>query len=360
MVTSPNEERFSFHCEWHDEKAELVRRYVMTFFPADGAVEIQDCKSKRPFLKRTKINALTLDHFFIGGCVSIFSRQMKIMDYADPHTKRSLASLKESTFVMIKPDAYQRMGKIMQAIKDLGMVFTRVQMAKLNKSQARDFAPGASDEEIEFLCSDVVVGCEVVGDGAVDKMVNNCHSIRAQYGSDDMKNAVHVSGDKEAAVRDVSYFFSKLNPPSTALFNNCTLCIIRPHAMKQCGDIIDDILKNNFEISAMEQFTLNSVEAKKFLEVYHQVLPEYNDMCQEMCSGPCMVMEIRQENAVNAFRELIVGPHDPEIAKHLRPNTLRAKYGINRVQNVLHCTDLPEDGQLEVEYFFRVLKGQQS
>ena len=45
---------------------------------------------------------------------------------------------------------------------------------------------------------------------------------------------------------------------------------------------------------------------------------------------------------------------DPEIAKNLRPNTLRAKFGKNRCENGVHCTDLPEDGALEVEYFFSI------
>jgi len=68
------------------------------------------------------------------------------------------------------------------------------------------------------------------------------------------------------------------------------------------------------------------------------------------------VLEVRQENAVDSFRTL-VGPHDPEVAKHLRPSTLRAKFGIDRVKNAIHCTDLPEDGLLEVEYFFNILYG---
>ena len=45
---------------------------------------------------------------------------------------------------------------------------------------------------------------------------------------------------------------------------------------------------------------------------------------------------------------------DPEIAKSLRPNTIRARFGHNRSLNAVHCTDLAEDGQLEVEYFFSI------
>ena len=72
-----------------------------------------------------------------------------------------------------------------------------------------------------------------------------------------------------------------------------------------------------------------------------------------MTTGPCIAMEIRQENAVKSFRELC-GPMDPEIAKNLRPNTIRARFGTDRIRNAIHCTDLPEDGVLESEYFFSI------
>lgn len=32
------------------------------------------------------------------------------------------------------------------------------------------------------------------------------------------------------------------------------------------------------------------------------------------------------------------------------PKSLRSKFGINNIENVLHCTDLPEDALLEVSY----------
>jgi nucleoside-diphosphate kinase len=72
-----------------------------------------------------------------------------------------------------------------------------------------------------------------------------------------------------------------------------------------------------------------------------------------MINGPCIVLEVRQENVVKAFRDLC-GPMDPEIAKNLRPNTIRARFGIDRIRNAVHCTDLPEDGSLESEYWFSI------
>jgi len=60
-------------------------------------------------------------------------------------------------------------------------------------------------------------------------------------------------------------------------------------------------------------------------------------------------LEVRYDDVVNKFRE-ICGPYDPEIAKTLRPNTIRSMFGIDRVKNAVHCTDLEEDAVLEVNY----------
>jgi len=49
------------------------------------------------------------------------------------------------------------------------------------------------------------------------------------------------------------------------------------------------------------------------------------------------------------------GPMDPEIAKLLRPHTLRAKFGKSKVQNAVHCTDLPDDSNLELQYMFKII-----
>lgn len=51
------------------------------------------------------------------------------------------------------------------------------------------------------------------------------------------------------------------------------------------------------------------------------------------------------------------GPYDPEIARKLEPQSLRAKFGVDRVLNGVHVTDLPEDGRLEVQFIFQTLLG---
>jgi len=103
----------------------------------------------------------------------------------------------------------------------------------------------------------------------------------------------------------------------------------------------------------MQMFNLDKPTAQEFFEIYKGVLPEFIPITEHMTTGPCIVMEVRQERAVEAFRELC-GPLDPEIAKNLRPRSLRARFGGDRICNGFHCTDLPDDGVLECEYFFAI------
>lgn len=202
--------------------------------------------------------------------------------------------------------------------------------------------------------SDVSTGLEVMADDCGARMAALAEDLKKQFGKDAVKSGVHASTKPADKKADIDLWF---NPEiaTTAVFNNCTCAVIKPHvvAAGQAGEVISTILEEGFEISAMQMFHLDKPTAEEFLEIYRGVLPEYIPTTEQMCTGPCIVMEVRQENAVESFRSL-VGPMDPEIAKNLRPNTLRAKYGFDRVKNGIHCTDLPDDGVLESQYFFQI------
>lgn len=155
--------------------------------------------------------------------------------------------------------------------------------------------------------SDVVTGIEIMGkdcitsfrsligptDPAEAKQVDP-RSLRAIFGADGMRNGIHGSGDGVEFERDERLFFSRAFG-TTAAFNNCTCCVIKPHIVKDgmAGQVIDMILQEGFEISAMEMFTLDKPTAEEFFEVYKGVLPEFVQMVHEMTVGPCIVLEIR-------------------------------------------------------------------
>jgi len=89
--------------------------------------------------------------------------------------------------------------------------------------------------------------------------------------------------------------------------------------------------------------------------VYQGVVPEYSEHVDELYSGPCLALALRAgADAVPALRE-VVGPWDVEIAKEIRPKSVRAKHGADKVRKAVHVTDLPEDGAREVGFFFGML-----
>jgi nucleoside-diphosphate kinase len=56
-------------------------------------------------------------------------------------------------------------------------------------------------------------------------------------------------------------------------------------------------------------------------------------MVAELTAGPSIAMEIKKSgttDVVEAFRELC-GPFDPQIGAILRPNSLRARFGVDKV-----------------------------
>jgi len=373
-----SEERYVFHCEWLDSQADLIRRYLLTYYPRDSTIEMYDPKNKRSFLKRSEYAGVTLPDLYIGGVVTVLARQLRVVEYADVYTRKAMESQKSTSLALVKPDAYNQIGHVLTAAHGAGFVVSRVKMVRMTHSQAEQFCsmqgPGATstpEGSTQHLASDVCVAMELIGDGAIGKWLAIAgpadpseakrtapRSLRALFGTDPVRNAIHASESVQAAAAEIEFFFGDSQQwPTTALFNNCTCCAIRPHAFQSAGgEIVTRVLAAGFEISAMRLWYMDKATAEEFLEVYKGVLPEYHDMVSQLCTGPVLVMEVRQEDAVKSLREL-VGPGDPEVAKHLRPDTLRAQFGIDRVRNAVHCTDLPEDGLLEVEYFFNILYG---
>lgn len=73
--------------------------------------------------------------------------------------------------------------------------------------------------------------------------------MRALYGTEGVRNACHGSDSPGSAQREIDFFFSdKSNLKTTAIFDNCTCAVIKPHifATKRVGAIVDIILSEGF------------------------------------------------------------------------------------------------------------------
>ena len=341
------EQKYTFETDWYDQQADLIRKYRVIYFPVTSSIEMYDVKMNRIFLKKQQIPSIQLDDFFIGSQVTILSRVLKVTDYGDVHTRRHFEGSRQRTFAMIKPDCYLQMGKIIDCVQQAGFTINQLKMSRFNPDTASQFYAEHQGKPFfqglkEFMCSDVAVGMELVNNDAVGKWrevigptntdrakAEAPGSIRGLFGTDGTKNAVHGSDSIGSYKREAGFWFGGNEPAdrpmqTTAVLDNCTLCLIKPHIIREgkAGQVIDQILEAGFEISAMEMFNLNRAVIEEFYCVYKNVIPEYLPIIENFSSGPLIALEVRQQNAVASFREFC-GPHDPEIAKHLRPNTLR-------------------------------------
>lgn len=90
-MESVSEERFVFEAEWFDQQADLIRKYLLTFYPKDSTIEMYDCKNKRMFLKRMAGTQLNEKELFVGSTVTVYARQLKLVDYGDVFTRQHFA-----------------------------------------------------------------------------------------------------------------------------------------------------------------------------------------------------------------------------------------------------------------------------
>ena len=277
---------------------------------------------------------------YIGAKIVVYSRQLTIVDFADTFTRNRLQKKTERTCAMIKPDAFLNAGKIVNAIVRSNLRINQLRMCKLTQQEAAQFYAVHSERPfypklVDFMSSGPILAIEIVGEDAIAKW-------RSLLGPTNS---------------ELDFFFGSGRVGQCANLSDCTLCIIKPSALVAGyqGLAIDQILQN-FNVTAMELFRLDRANAGEFFEVYKGVVPEYNSMVDELISGDFIAIEISESggNPVSALREFC-GPADPEIARVLRPKSLRAQFGVNKVQNAIHCTDLPEDGELESNYFFNIL-----
>ena len=369
--------KLSFKAEWFDPDAGRLKHFYFTFYPYDRSVELFDTDLKRQYLKRTVCDNISSDDVFIGNTVRIFGRKIELMQYGDSFTRKYISKAKEHTLAVVKPGRIDKLGEIINDIYDKGFQIFRMQMGTMSKKEALEFysfhEPGVELASIiELMVSGHYVAIDLIG---FDAVVNwkrvlgdvdpvearkiNPESFRARYGVDVADNAFHGASNHEQAIRETEFFFSprKKSKP-IAEFGNSTCCVVKPHVLreKKLGNVLTSILGHgSFTITALKMTSMTDVDVEEFLEVYKGVIQDFHAMKLSFLDGPCVALEISGKNSrTNVHEEFrkFSGPVDSSIAKQIRPNTLRAVYGVDKYKNAIHCTDLAEDTVLELQFFF--------
>jgi nucleoside-diphosphate kinase len=158
---------------------------------------------------------------------------------------------------------------------------------------------------------------------------------------------------------------------------------------EQTGELLAAIAESgDFKVSGVFSIHMTLAMGEELFEVYRGLYLNYTAMLEHMCSAPVLAVMVtgggaaaHYEDVVSSFREF-VGPSNPALAKVLRPESLRydlfgseyhlysvkyylyvflfliifrARFGNDITHNAVHCTDLPEDGEMECRYFFQTL-----
>ena len=132
-----------------------------------------------------------------------------------------------------------------------------------------------------------------------------------------------------------------------------TFAIIKPDAFAagNAGKIIARIYDEGFKIVGMKKLFLGKKEAEGFYYV-HRERPFFAELTDFMSRGPCIVMVLEAEDAINRWRK-VMGATNPEEAEQ---GTLRKEFGTFIGENATHGSDAPETAAFEISYFFSGLE----
>jgi nucleoside-diphosphate kinase len=348
----------AFRCEWFDKQASLVHTFRLNHF-RDGTIELMNLKTGKTFLKRTFFPDINRDSLFIGAAVTINCRQLHLIEYADEGTKVYYGINSHRVFGLIKPEAYEDSQQGYELITKIQSMFSNIN--KLKQIEIK----GTFTER--FSCSR---GYGIAFEANVDGGETSSQWIALTteqpalfYGSiDDFASEdSNLCFDSSSSTSSAGAMSATMSMKITQNRDNCTACIVKPHIIKsgQLGSVLKMIQNDSssmFKIQEMEMFHFDKDGVTQFFDVYKGLFTYYENMIQHLIEGPCVFIKLSSSssNVVEDFRELC-GPSDVEVAKHLRPQSIRAQLGLNRVMNAVHCTDLPEDGNLECSYMDKIL-----
>ena len=117
------------------------------------------------------------------------------------------------------------------------------------------------------------------------------------------------------------------------------------------GKILARIEEAGFKMLGLRMIQMTSRHAEGFYAV-HKERPFFGSLTQFMSSGPCVVMVLEKDNAIEDLRKLM-GATDPAKADE---GTIRKDFASSIEANVIHGSDSSETAAAEIPYFFTSLQ----
>uniref|UniRef100_A0A672JKV0 Nucleoside diphosphate kinase B n=1 Tax=Salarias fasciatus TaxID=181472 RepID=A0A672JKV0_SALFA len=289
---------------------------------------------------------------------------------------------KSYTVAIIKPDAvaHGKANEIIMKIQDAGFEILAHEERTLTEAEARDFyhhkaAQSCFEDLVQFMSSGpshvlvlsqaedsasvVPAWREFIGPADIEEARReNPESLRAQYGTETLFNAVHGSEDSDRASRELAFFFPNFRTASETEQDGeeerveRTLALIRPDAARENREeILAQISEAGFTIALQRDVILTKEQVKQF---YSQHVDEdyFPALLQTMTSGPVLALALAREEAVHHWRNML-GPADIHQAREERPDCLRAQFAVEDESiNQLHGSASCEEAEREINFFF--------
>ena len=260
--------RYAFLTEWYDEQASLTRSYQLLFYPSDQACEMFDLKSRRTFLRRTKLESLSLQQLYIGAIVHVLSRQLKIIDYGDEFTLKRLGGI-QCSFLLVGGEVLENLSVIFATLAKQGLTLCSAKTVSVDKQSAQQIAR-------EMPQASALLGSDG-GDSLLVVSVNasNAIALVAEL-SGGLPGPVYFSQDSKTALRDIDVFFGgdkgqgRVPMRSTVGYGQeAVLGIVKPHALTEglVGPILQGITDAGFKVRAVKLFFVDRRNVEEFLEV---------------------------------------------------------------------------------------------
>ncbi|MDE7119707.1 MAG: nucleoside-diphosphate kinase, partial [Muribaculaceae bacterium] len=129
-----------------------------------------------------------------------------------------------------------------------------------------------------------------------------------------------------------------------------TLVIIKPSGVQRglCGQIINRFESKGLIIAGMKMMRLD----KNILREHYAHLvdrPFFPSLEQSMMSTPVVVLALKGVEAVKVVRAMTGATN----SRNAEPGTIRGDFGMSGQENIVHASDSPENGQIEIARFFK-------
>ena len=128
-----------------------------------------------------------------------------------------------------------------------------------------------------------------------------------------------------------------------------TFIIIKPDAVQRglSGEIIRRFEARGLRIVGLKFMLVSRELAKKHYAI-HREKPFFAGLVEYITSSPVIVMVLEGTNAVTIARNTIGATHPMNAA----PGTIRGDLGLEIGRNLVHGSDSPENGVIEIGNFF--------